>query len=138
MEDTRVYLTMFNKSCDYGPFRVKTVVPALFLHSLKLRSNRYLLDKGANPNIKANDGLDPLMAAVESGDKAIVTLLIDKGADLNSRTKLTTPVYIANEKGHVEISQLLVERGAPLHPSFLWHLRRSAIRRWQNLSCINS
>lgn len=105
---------------------------------LNLGAFRYLLDKGANPNIKAKDELDPLMAAVESGDKAIVTLLIDNGADLNSRTKLTTPVYIAHEKGHVEISQLLVERGAPLHPSSLWHLRRSAIKRWQNVSCFNS
>merc|ERR1711971_1545452 len=39
----------------------------------------YLLNKGANPNIKAHDELDPLMSAVENGDKKTVILLIDKG-----------------------------------------------------------
>ena len=44
-----------------------------------LQNSRYLLNKGANPNIKAHDELDPLMSAVENGDKKTVILLIDKG-----------------------------------------------------------
>ena len=71
---------------------------------------RYLLDKGADPNIKAHDDLDPLMAAVENGDKETVLLLIENGADVRTKTNLTTPVYIASEKGHEEIKRLLIEK----------------------------
>ena len=46
---------------------------------IRCKNSRYLLNKGANPNIKAHDELDPLMSAVENGDKETVILLIDKG-----------------------------------------------------------
>ena len=97
--------------------------------------SRYLLERGANPNIKAHDGLDPLMAAVESGDKETVVVLLDHGADMETRTTLTTPVYIAQEKGHSQMEKLLLERGLPSHPGFLWRFRRSLIKRWSNLLC---
>ena len=91
---------------------------------------RYLLERGADPNIKANDDLDPLMAAVESGDKETAALLLDKGAKVKTRTKLTTPVYIAQEKGHLEMKNLLLEKGCPAHPGLFWQLRRSVLKRW--------
>ena len=85
--------------------------------------------------MKAHDDLDPLMAAVENGEKETVILLLDKGADVHSKTKLTTPVYIAQEKGHIEIKDILIQKGAPEHPGKLWQLRRTLIMRWQNLLC---
>lgn len=90
------------------------------------------MDKGANPNIKAHDQLDPLMSAVESGDIETVTLLLDKGANVKTKTKLTTPINIAQDKGHLEIKQLLIDRGAPLQPGFWWKLRRRILMRWSN------
>ena len=96
---------------------------------------RYLLNKGADPNIKAHDGLDPLMAAVESGDEATVNLLIENGANLKTKTKLTTPVFIAREKGHLELEKLLIDKGAPSDPGAFWKIRRAMIMRWSNLSC---
>ena len=94
-----------------------------------------MLNKGANPNIKAHDELDPLMSAVENGDKETVILLLEKGANVKTRTRLTTPVYIAQEKGHSDMANLLLDRGAPENPGFCWQLRRSAIKRWSNLLC---
>ena len=35
------------------------------------------------------------------------------GANVKTRTRLTTPVYIAQEKGHLELVSLLLDRGAP-------------------------
>ena len=99
------------------------------------KNSRYLLNKGANPNIKAHDELDPLMSAVENGDKETVILLLEKGANVKTRTRLTTPVYIAQEKGHSDMANLLLDRGAPQNPGFCWQLRRSAIKRWSNLLC---
>ena len=97
---------------------------------------RYLLNKGCNPNIKAHDGLDPLMAAVEAGDIDTVSLLLEHGADPKTMTKLTTPLYIAKDKGHSEMAELLVQKGAPLEPGFFWKLRRSILIRWSNMSCV--
>ena len=98
--------------------------------------SRYLLQKGADPNIKAHDGLDPLMAAVEAGDKDTVNLLIEKGSNLKTRTKLTTPIFIARDKGHLEIEQILLEKGSPSEPGLFWKFRRSVLIRWSNLSCV--
>ena len=54
---------------------------------------------------------------------------------MKTRTRLTTPVYIAQEKGHAELLNLLLEKGAPENPGFLWQFRRSVIIRWSNLLC---
>ena len=58
-----------------------------------------------------------------------------KGADVKTRTRLTTPVYIAQEKGHREMENLLLEKGAPENPGCLWQFRRSVIIRWNNILC---
>ena len=42
----------------------------------------------------------------------MLTLTIG-GANVKTRTRLTTPVYIAQEKGHLELVSLLLDRGAP-------------------------
>jgi ankyrin repeat protein len=83
--------------------------------------------------LKAEDELDPLMAAVESGDKEMVQLLLDNGADAKTKTKLTTPIYIAQEKGHCEIEELLIQNGAPVDPGSLWQLKRSLRKRFTYL-----
>ena len=75
------------------------------------------------------------MSAVENGDNETVILLLDNGANIQSKTKLTTPIYIAQEKGHLEIQNLLKDRGAPQDPGFFWRLRRSILIRFENLLC---
>ena len=76
------------------------------------------------------------MAAVEAGDIDTVSLLLEHGADPKTMTKLTTPLYIAKDKGHLEMAELLVQKGAPLEPGFFWKLRRSILMRWSNMSCV--
>ena len=50
-------------------------------------------------------------------------------------TEATISVYGAQEKGHLELLNLLLEKGAPENPGFLWQFRRSVIKRWSNLLC---
>jgi hypothetical protein len=44
-----------------------------------------LLSKGADPNIKNNNGTTVLMLAAESFNKKVIELLVEKGADINAK-----------------------------------------------------
>lgn len=49
-----------------------------------------LIDKGANYEAKTRDGLTPLHCAARSGHEAVVDMLLEKGAPITSKTKVST------------------------------------------------
>ena len=49
----------------------------------------FLLDRGADMNIKNNDGYTALMSAASKNNESIVTLLVDRGADINIKNKVS-------------------------------------------------
>jgi len=53
-----------------------------------------------------------LIVAVEKGHRNIVSLLLDRGADVSKVVKGTTALITAVEQGHQDIVSLLLERGA--------------------------
>ena len=64
---------------------------------------------------------DQLLAATRKGDLASVKQLLDKGADVNTKTRYdSTPLFFACDRGHLEVARLLIERGANLdvHDNF--------------------
>jgi cytohesin len=95
---------------------------------------RLLLDKGANPNAIENErGLMPLHLAADEGRKAMVELLLSRGADVNAkdysgRTPLSyaedlgsndmfgrprnTPLTIEAKSAKKEVAELLRKHGA--------------------------
>jgi ankyrin repeat protein len=75
-------------------------------------SVRFLLDNGADPNIRNNVGATALMWAV--GDHEKTRLLIDHGADVNARSdEGRTPLLIAAGRlGSSATVKLLLDRGA--------------------------
>ena len=97
-----------------------------------------LLDKGADPNIRDDSGATPLHEAMwgilrggrrsnapvalspgknQNPDTlAVVTLLLDKGADINARTKEgATPLLNALAWGQSDVARLLIQRGADVN-----------------------
>ena len=75
-----------------------------------------LLDKGANPNLKTDDGKTVLMLAAYLGHTDIAKLLIDKGADVNATDKDgKTALMYAAEKGNLDVAQLLLNKGADIN-----------------------
>lgn len=61
-------------------------------------------------------GFTPLMLACEKGYGDIVTLLLDKGADVNARNAGGgTPLYVATYNRHLDIVRLLLDRGAEIN-----------------------
>jgi ankyrin repeat protein len=84
-----------------------------------LEKTKLLVERGADVNARSADGRTPLLIASGlPGSSAVVTFLLDKGADIKTHgpslfgevTPLVQAAYIGNE----ETFKLLVERGADL------------------------
>ena len=71
---------------------------------------------GENPDIEVKDdvsGQSPLAWAAENGHEAIVNLLLERNAQLESRNHYgQTPLWLAARYGHFYVDKLLAERNA--------------------------
>ena len=79
--------------------------------SFKLRLAA-LLENGADVNMLDRSGCTPLHLAASFGHKAIVELLLVKGADIHARVNGSTALHLAAEKKHIEVVELLLANGA--------------------------
>ena len=72
-----------------------------------------LIDKGADINIRFEDGKTALIHATERRKTEIVKTLLDKGADVNQKDSAgRTALQTAQEAGNAEIVRLLQTAGA--------------------------
>ena len=72
-----------------------------------------LLQRGANPDVPHDSQGPPLLHCAALGDMESASLLIDKGADINAADALGfTALHYACQMGHVEMSAMLLARGA--------------------------
>lgn len=79
------------------------------------RMLEYLIDIGMNVNIKNNALFTPLQGACSSGNAKAVECLLRNGADVNLFSKKTdSPLFIAIEKGHIDIVCLLTKYDADI------------------------
>lgn len=73
----------------------------------------FLLDQGANIDVKDISGDTPLLNAAEKGHNTIAKLLLDHGASMEIKdTNRATPLLIAAQNGHEIIAKLLLDRAA--------------------------
>ena len=76
-----------------------------------------LLENGHDLNSKDSSGRTSLSYAVEKGYEAVVKLLVEKGAELETKDEEYggwTPLSWAASRGHEEVVKLLLEKGAEL------------------------
>ncbi len=76
---------------------------------------RYLLAKGADPNIQSQNGYNvyPLHTAIGSNFDGIAKMLIEAGAEVNVlQTSRISPLHLAAQNGNIDLIILLLENGA--------------------------
>jgi hypothetical protein len=74
---------------------------------------KFLLQKGAQPNIKNLLGADPIAYASHYGKLDLCQLLFEFGADLNTASMDgVTPLMCAARSGHTAVASWLLENGA--------------------------
>jgi ankyrin repeat protein len=88
-----------------------------------------LISKGADVNVKDENGWTPLNIAAVKGRNQIVKLLIEKEADLNS----STPLIAAATDGHMEVIELLIANGADVNAKANDQLGGTALHMTANL-----
>ncbi|BDC51568.1 hypothetical protein F183_A38830 [Bryobacterales bacterium F-183] len=68
------------------------------------------------PTFAADELGEQLLAATRKGDLAAMKALLDKGADVNTKTRYgSTPLFFACDRGNAEAVKLLIDRGANLN-----------------------
>jgi len=73
---------------------------------------KLLLDRGANPNVRQNEGFAPLHIAAELGRPDLVALLLAHGAAVNPRSdKGESPLGTALRTGKKQVADLLRSKG---------------------------
>jgi ankyrin repeat protein len=79
----------------------------------RISFSRFLIQKGANVEMKDGFGNTALMVSVEKGYLEIAKLLIEKGANLNVQNNYGKTILIASAyNGHIDLTKLLIEKGA--------------------------
>ena len=75
---------------------------------------QYLLDIGSSTKIKAKDGIDPLLSAVEKRHLEIARMLLEAGANPNNAHSKDDMWCLkqARENYHDEMVELLLKHGA--------------------------
>ncbi len=79
---------------------------------------KLLLERGANPNLKSSDTISALGEATKHGNKALMSLLIDHGANLNPGGDFS-PLSTAVSMRDLDAAKLLIERGARIDEKVL-------------------
>ena len=76
----------------------------------------FLLDHGANINLKSGGQGAPLHGATENGNKAMVELLLSRGADVNAADGFgRTALHVAAENGFLAVAEVLLAHHADLN-----------------------
>ena len=86
------------------------------MYGFRSLSQRLLEAHPRDVNARGGDHGTPLQAAVYKGHLDFVVLLLERGADMESRNrKDQTALYVASSRGYTAVVRSLIDRGADLN-----------------------
>jgi ankyrin repeat protein len=80
----------------------------------QVRVATFLLDRGADVNLRDNAGNTALSLAAQLGDRQMVELLIERNANVNLENQKNTALLVAANNGFKSIVELLLAKGADI------------------------
>ncbi len=114
-----VDLTLSKQTADVLPAPPAPSVSALDLQLIEAVQHgdgprvSELLQKGANPNTRLENGISPLAKAVEQDDLRLTEILLRSGAQADIRAQFNmTPLMMAAQGNQTEIARVLLRAGA--------------------------
>lgn len=112
------YQLLSNNGIDHNSKSLPPSVPIIPLHYSCTKGyfemTMTLLDHGAWVNAAPDNGMSPLMMAVETGNTNLVCLLLARGAKVNAAVpgSCMTAIHISCRRGDLETTQVLIQNGA--------------------------
>jgi hypothetical protein len=107
----------YSRICDlllrHGEYDLDAVLLGNARHE-DVQATTWLLDRGADPSLRVEDGRTTLhLAADRNSGIRVIRLLLDHGADIDARDDLGhTPLYYARQSEKRAIVAFLLSRGA--------------------------
>ncbi len=83
----------------------------------RIEAVRLLLSRNADVNALDNDGITPLLIAAGRGDSALVHLLVEHGADIDTIAENAgyNALMLVSARGDLDSVQLLLDKGAKVN-----------------------
>ena len=92
----------------------------------------YLLEKGANVNALDAESNTPLHHASETGNTAVVQVLVERKADFNRENKVGwTALHVATSKGRTLAVEILLKAGAPFNVKSVGYWTSLHLASWK-------
>ena len=90
----------------------------------------YLLENGANPNLADKFGVTPLIAATRKGQRDVVAVLLQHGADVSpvSLDTSRSALQEAIERGYTGITTMLMKATEQYIKEIITPLQRKLLR----------
>ena len=118
---TAIVEFLLNKGADINAQENHGKTPLHIALHLATENNykqiKFLVNKDADINSKDNQGYTPLHYAALKCHTEIVTLFVNKGANINAKSKLNgkTPLHNAASENHKNVVEFLVSTGADIN-----------------------
>jgi ankyrin repeat protein len=81
-----------------------------------VKTAKFLLDAGADPDLYAQNGITALQVAAKEGESGLVRLLLDRGAEIDHRDACgDTALIIACRFAHSHTAKRLIDKGADVN-----------------------
>jgi hypothetical protein len=117
LEQIHPLITSFKASDHVAPRQATTGDLLKAVNVDDIAQVKELLDGGLDVNGKNKAGWSALMIAASKGNMEMLSLLIEKGADVDEKNTQQgqTPLIFAAHWGHADVLRLLIEQGADVN-----------------------
>jgi ankyrin repeat protein len=101
---------------NFSTMNTYTLIRELW-HKSSIETIKHIIDTTEDLNLEITDaiGITPLGQALVNNNTEIIKLLLDKGANPNTKSRGTYPIFYAIENDNIDALKYLIDYGADLY-----------------------